>query len=145
MKRHSWLQWLYLPQIVREMKKFWGSLVLMLFFGSLGFGQNAENPCEAEQNQHNMNLCAQQQYAAADAELNKTWKELLLLLDEKQKSKLREMEKAWIKLRDQHCELQSSQWEGGSMQPLIRFSCLKDFTDDRTRQLKDLVATFSTH
>ena len=125
------------------MKKFWGSLMFCLLLGARVFAQNSENPCEMEQNQHNMNLCAQQEYAKADAELNKTWKQLLLLLDERQKATLREMEKAWIKLRDQHCELQSSVWEGGSMQPMIQFGCLREFTEQRTQQLQDLVETFS--
>jgi uncharacterized protein YecT (DUF1311 family) len=45
-------------------------------------------------------------------------------------------QKCWIKFRDSHCEFEISEYEGGSIQPLIKSNCLKEQTIDRTNDLK---------
>jgi uncharacterized protein YecT (DUF1311 family) len=44
-------------------------------------------------------------------------------------------QRAWLAYRDAACEVQASPYEGGSIQPLIWFSCLSELTAERTRML----------
>lgn len=124
------------------MKKFIGVLVMGWMMASVLHAQQEVNPCEAEQTQMNMNLCAAKEYREADDALNAKWKQLMAILSPSDQAKMRAMEKLWIQLRDKHCEFESAVYEGGSMQPLVRFSCLKSFTEDRTKQLENLISTF---
>ena len=96
----------------------------------------AKSPCADVQDQHTMNRCAQEDFQKADAELNKVYQQLLLKLETAHKEKLKLAQRAWVAFRDAHCECESFAFDGGSMQPLIRSSCLAQVTRDRTRQLQ---------
>lgn len=88
------------------------------------------------QTQSEMNATAHAQYKKADAELNKVYKQLMLILDKKEKPLLIQAEKDWIKYRDSHCKFDASQYEGGSMQPLIYSTCLEQLTRKRITEIK---------
>ncbi len=125
-----------------DMKKF--LLVSVFFFSlcftfNLGFGQNQVDPCEAEDTQLNLNLCSRQKYKKADAKLNATWKELLKDMSDEAKAEIRVVQKAWLKFRDAHCNYEASFYEGGSIQPLIFNNCMRDLTEQRTKQLQDQI------
>lgn len=98
--------------------------------------QSKENPCEGE-TQLEMNLCAAENYKKADAELNKTWKLLIANLLDEEVEELREVQRLWLRFRDAHCDYEAARYEGGSIQPLIRYTCLQTLTETRTEQLKD--------
>jgi uncharacterized protein YecT (DUF1311 family) len=89
-----------------------------------------------------MNLCAQQRYKEADAHLNVTWKKLMTHLNATEQAKIKEVERLWIKFRDAHCEFAASGFEGGSMQPLIQYSCLLEITEERTKHLENLLSDY---
>lgn len=128
------------------MKKY---LLTILFLSTLIFSysqaaaQNQEDPCEAEENQMNLNLCAFQRYQKADADLNATWKTLLADMDEDAKTEIRIVQKLWLKFRDAHCQYEASFYEGGSIQPLILNSCLRELTEQRTKQLQAQIDNFN--
>ena len=42
---------------------------------------------------------------------------------------------AWLRYRDVACRAAASEYEGGTMQPLVVLGCLTDLTRDRIRQL----------
>jgi uncharacterized protein YecT (DUF1311 family) len=44
-------------------------------------------------------------------------------------------QRAWLAYRDAACEAHASPFEGGSLQPLIRATCLSEITAERTRML----------
>lgn len=90
------------------------------------------------QTQAEMNQTAMEDYKKADAELNKVYKELMKTLGPKEKKLLIAAQKNWIKFRDSDCEFQAEKYHGGSIQPLIRYTCLTDRTQARTN---DLMAT----
>jgi uncharacterized protein YecT (DUF1311 family) len=90
------------------------------------------------QTQAEMNLTSQQDFQKADAELNKIYKEVMKLLDENEKQLLIKAQKDWIKFRDSHCAFEASEFEGGSMQPLIYSSCLTERTKARVEDLKSI-------
>ena len=88
------------------------------------------------QTQSEMNHDAQAEYVKADAELNRTYKQLTALLDKKEKQLLIKAQKNWILFRDTHCRFEISTYEGGSIQPLIWSNCLTECTNARIADLK---------
>ena len=92
------------------------------------------------QTQAEMNQEAINDFKTADAELNKVYKLVLSKLDEKQKKNLIIAQKNWINFRDAHCNFQADLYEGGTIQPLIRYSCLASKTNDRIDDLNEILA-----
>lgn len=88
------------------------------------------------QSQSEMNMQALKSYEEADAELNKVYKELVALLDSKEKALLVKAQREWIKFRDAHCVFVANDFEGGSMQPLIYSTCLEEQTRKRIAELR---------
>lgn len=87
-----------------------------------------------------MNQCAGIAYDEADAELNRVWSELRERRGEGHSwDTILEAQRLWIPFRDAHCESVAAPYEGGSIQPLIRSSCLTDVTEQRTAQLRDFL------
>ncbi|MGE0884849.1 MAG: lysozyme inhibitor LprI family protein [Blastocatellales bacterium] len=93
--------------------------------------------------QGEMNRCAQDEYRKADAELNKVYQQVMAKLTPEHKAKLKTAQLAWIQFRDAHCECEAFTFDGGSMQPLIRFTCLDSETQHRINQLKSLAEDVS--
>lgn len=108
--------------------------------------------CADAMTQRDMNICAQRDYEAADAELNAQWATTKALLAESDKSadadgegasdRLLAAQRAWLSYRDKQCALEGFAVEGGSMQPLILSSCLADLTRKRTEDLSDLAGLY---
>jgi len=92
--------------------------------------------CANAQTQAEINQCAQASYQTADAELNRVYQELKASLNSQQQEELIDAELAWIEYRDQTCEAESSQYEGGSIQPTIFYGCLERVTIERTAELQ---------
>lgn len=88
------------------------------------------------QTQAEMNSTALNDYKKADKELNTVYNELIKLLSPEEKKLLIKAQKDWIKYRDSHCEFEIYDYDGGSMQPLIKFNCLEEQTRDRIDELK---------
>jgi uncharacterized protein YecT (DUF1311 family) len=119
-------------------------------------GSSAAEPaldCDNAQTQAEMNQCAAQEFAAADAELNAQWeltaaamKALDAEIDratDKQPGyfeTLLEGQRAWLKFRDAQCLSESFKARGGSMQPLLGAQCKTYMTELRIEQLRDLAA-----
>ena len=87
------------------------------------------------QTQLEMNQTAQKKYEKADKELNKVYSILIKSLDKTEAQILIKAQKCWIKFRDSHCEFESSQYEGGSIKPLIYSTCLEELTKKRITEL----------
>ncbi|MBE9179859.1 DUF1311 domain-containing protein [Oculatella sp. LEGE 06141] len=92
--------------------------------------------CDNPQTQVEINICAQAGYEAADRQLNRVYQQLKNSLNSQEQEQLIEAEEAWIEFRDSNCELESSQFEGGSIQPTIRYGCLEEMTRNRTAELQ---------
>jgi len=98
--------------------------------------QATKDPCPGAYSQYEMNVCAHREFQAADAALNRAYNQLSSKLDEGRRAKLKEAELAWLKYRDGNCEFVSSEYEGGSIRPMIHSFCLADVTRARTAELK---------
>lgn len=83
-----------------------------------------------------MNATASANYKKSDVHLNKVYKQLMAILDKNEKPLLIQAEKDWIKYRDSHCKFEASEYEGGSMQPLIYYICIEKLTKQRIAEIK---------
>ena len=98
----------------------------------LGSG-TAKADCGAK-NEFEDVYCYAKQYIASDDELNAAYKALTAKLEADQKSVLKKSQLAWIKKRNAECG--STDSEGYS----VDLSCAVDFTETRTRFLRDRMA-----
>jgi uncharacterized protein YecT (DUF1311 family) len=97
--------------------------------------QEGERTCADPRTQHDMNVCAAQELARADSVLNARYQELVGSMPSAQLELLRTAQRAWIRFRDAECAYQASAFEGGSMQPMVRSSCLARLTEARAEEL----------
>lgn len=106
--------------------KYYYIVLFLLFCGASSFAQT----------QLEMNETANANYKKADTQLNKVYKQLMVMLDKSEKPLLIQAEKDWVKFRDSHCKFDASQYEGGSMKPLVYSSCLEELTKKRIAEIK---------
>ena len=100
----------------------------------------AKNPCDDARTQAEMNVCADRQFKAADAALNRVYNQLAAKLDADARAKLKAAEVSWLKYRDDNCDYEAAAFEGGSMQPMIYSYCLERMTRARTTELRAQLA-----
>ena len=116
-------------------------LVGALTFQTTAQQQRKEDPCKkAEQTGVTVDLveCSSKKLAAADADLNKTYRELIAKLGDKNwELKLRTAQQAWIKYRDAKCDFESELSGGGSAATFEYNFCLADVTTARTKELRE--------
>lgn len=104
-----------------------------------GLAQAAPS-CDDAITQQEMNACAGEGYQAADKELNTTYNELMARLDDDSAGLLKTSQRAWIKFRDAECNFVSGRTSGGSINSMVKTSCLEDLTEQRTEMLKSYSA-----
>lgn len=96
----------------------------------------ANDDCDRNnQSQMAINQCAGVDAANADAALNKIYKQLVAKLDGKEKTALRDAQRAWIAFRDKECEYRTIGDDGGSIRPMELAMCARDMTEARTKAL----------
>jgi len=106
--------------------KYYFIALLLLCFSNSSFAQT----------QLEMNETANTNYKKADAQLNKVYKQLMSIIDKNEKLLLIQAERDWVKFRDSHCKFEASQYEGGSMKPLVYSTCLEAVTRKRIAEIK---------
>ena len=120
-------------------------LALLLSCAALSAAASAQrrapdDPCRDPQSQAEMNLCASTRFKAADAELDRVYNRLMTKVGGD--AKLKAAEVSWLKYRDDNCDYEASQYEGGSIKPLIYSSCLERMTKARTAELRGQLKEF---
>jgi uncharacterized protein YecT (DUF1311 family) len=117
-------------------------------------GWNCDNPIV----QQEMNWCAGQDYAAADAKLNLQWKITAAEMKARDAQfaassspeydqregyfqSLLEAQRAWLGYRDAHCRVDGYSARGASMEPMLVSFCMTNLTCERTEELKALIET----
>jgi uncharacterized protein YecT (DUF1311 family) len=102
-----------------------------------------QGPCDKAETTVELNECAAKEYKLADAELNKTYKQVMARFgDEGYKSALRESHLAWLKYRDLNCDFQSYMSKAGSIHPIEYAFCRTEMTQARTSELKRMLKDF---
>jgi uncharacterized protein YecT (DUF1311 family) len=120
------------------MKKFIPVLLLSLALLPAAAAEQGEIKvsCDDPQTQYEINVCAQRQFKAADAELNRAYNQLASKLEGGAREKLKAAELSWLKYRDDNCEYETFLYAGGTMRPAVYSSCLERMTKARTAELR---------
>jgi uncharacterized protein YecT (DUF1311 family) len=94
--------------------------------------------CNDQSNQMELDICADQEFKAADTVLNQTYAEIQKRLaeDADGKKRLTTAQKAWIGFRDAECDFQTYLTKDGSIHPMLVSECLTTMTKKRTEELK---------
>lgn len=123
-------------------------LLLLLFLPASAVAQSVD--CANTSIQLELNYCAEQDWQAADADLNRVYKDTMAAMKAMDQSlppelrgaaeTLRDAQRAWITFRDKNCNLAGYPMRGGSAEPLLIYGCLRQMTLDRTAELRGLTA-----
>lgn len=124
---------------------------IMAYAGSpLALAQDSSWNCDDADTlpQQGMNYCAYEDWQTADQALNAAWplvKTWATETDEGTRSwrpelanaeeNLLKAQRAWINYRDGHCETEAMKFAGGTLAPLILYSCKAGMTRKRTEEL----------
>src|SRR3954466_3505594 len=115
-------------------------LCLLVALVGAAQAQAKKDPCDNAQTQAEMNECQGREYKKADTALNAVYKQLMTKLDDEgERTALKVAQVAWIKFRDADCEFAAYQNKGGTIYPLIYDGCLTTLTQQRTKQLRELL------
>ncbi|MFN3863366.1 MAG: lysozyme inhibitor LprI family protein [Erythrobacter sp.] len=111
--------------------------------------------CADPQFQQEMNWCAGQEFAAADAALNAQWAATAEVMKARDAewaelgssdrrpgffNSLREAQRAWLRYREAQCRADGYTARMGSLEPLLAATCKTRLTRLRTEELKSLIA-----
>ncbi|WP_299327052.1 lysozyme inhibitor LprI family protein [Parasphingopyxis sp.] len=124
----------------------------LTLFVMMQFTPNAET-CADSGNlpQQHMNACAYWDFRQADGELNAVYEQVIdyargnlsYMPDGDTRpsgeERIRRAQRAWITLRDEHCEAWSYHMIGGSAEPLLFHGCRAQMTRERTEELRALM------
>lgn len=104
--------------------------------------------CDNATVQMELTYCAEKEWEAADKTLNTAYSAAMkamramdadLPADLKGAAEaLKEAQRAWIPYRDKACAAAGFLARGGSMEPMLIYSCLAELTEQRTQQLEQL-------
>ena len=98
------------------------------------FGQDSlRATCDTASTTYQMRQCASRDLTAARTELDRYLAEARRVAGKR--SMLDSAQSAWERYRDISCRSAASQYEGGTMQPLVEVSCLAERTRARIREL----------
>ncbi|TLS96673.1 lysozyme inhibitor LprI family protein [Aliarcobacter cibarius] len=109
--------------------------ILILGFTFLIATSSYALDCENAMDTYSLKECAKIDYDKADKKLNKTYKQVMSLLDDEGKELLKKSQRAWITFRDLNAEFQSDSMRGGTGQGLIYTSILTEMTIEREKEL----------
>lgn len=121
------------------------ALTLCLFLVSPAYAQTESYSEEYEQctergsSESELRICTDAEFERQDGLLNAAYREAINTLTGKERQKLLESQRLWIRMRDATCEVMALQYEGGTIQPRIALQCLVNQTIRRTRDLKEML------
>jgi uncharacterized protein YecT (DUF1311 family) len=100
--------------------------------------------CSMAEAQIEMTFCAEQEWVAADAELNEVYKAAMSVMRQIDASMgegkaaegyLRQAQRDWVAFRDNACAAEAYTVHGGSAEPMLIYSCRARLTQERVMGL----------
>lgn len=123
-------------------------LALVLPAATATAQQDPDIDCDNAVVQMELTYCAEKEWEAADAKLNTAYSAAMKSMREMDAElsadlegaaeTLKEAQRAWIPYRDKACAAAGFLARGGSMEPMLIYSCLAELTEQRTQQLEHL-------
>lgn len=113
-------------------------LISFLTVATASAAQAADCSPNGQSDQMTMNICANESYMKADAELNSLYKQITERLkgDADTLKLLITAEKAWLAFRDAECTFAASRVAQGTVYPMIMSDCKEGVTSKRIDVLK---------
>ena len=128
------------------MKRIILSVLLCLSAPALAEEEEAE-VCGASETTLDLRDCVKAELAAEDRRLNAIYRDLIALLNMRDKEQdrtnedsLRRAQRAWVAFRDADCEFAGKAMEGGTFEIVLQLQCRLTHTSARNQQLEDLRA-----
>ncbi len=115
--------------------------VILSFFLLSNYGSYAQRKvdCANATTQTELNLCAQEEFTAADKQLNTLYKKVTAACNVKQRATLVKVQNAWILYRDQNAAMMKSVNEGGSIAAMTALNAKTLTTQSRIKELQALL------
>ncbi|MEG3842417.1 lysozyme inhibitor LprI family protein [Microcoleus sp. herbarium14] len=99
--------------------------------------QIAQQPnCKSPQTTLDQNLCSSQEFQSSDRKLNQVYQQLQPKINSKQKQKLIVAQRSWLKFRDETCDYEMGQFEGGTLAASTYVYCRARVTQERIKDLE---------
>ncbi len=127
----------------------WWLGVMALAVAGPGMAQDVD--CDVAGTQMELTYCAEQDWIAADADLNEAYKAARGLMrdidaglpeaERGAEGYLREAQTAWITLRDAGCAAEGFMYHGGSIEPMVIYACRARMTEVRAAELTEMAST----
>ena len=89
-----------------------------------------------------MKADASRAYQVSDKAMNEAYKQLMAVLNEEGKTRLKAAQRAWITYRDAQASFDSHHLAGGTMEGLEYTGSLNMLTEARTKRLREDLARF---
>lgn len=131
--RAGWDDALASSDLGMTMRRIFLSACLVLLAGASA--AHAQECDRSDDSQQMMNICAGEDYQAADAKLNAAYQNLISSDDADGKRLLQTAQRAWIAFRDAECAHTTAASAGGSIHAMEVSECLTRLTNDRIKQL----------
>ncbi len=127
---------------------FTRATIALCLFPFAAFAQQIT--CDDQSGQQALNICAYQEWQAADADLNAVYADVLATLQaadaevgthdgDTEEDRLRTAQGAWITFRDASCDLAGYSMRGGSAEALLINGCMRAMTEARIIELQGLM------
>jgi uncharacterized protein YecT (DUF1311 family) len=100
---------------------------------TLGAQDSLRVACDSAMTTIDMRRCASRDLESAQRDLERYLQEARRVAANR--GQLDSSQAAWVRYRDVACRAAASEYEGGTMQPLVVLGCLRDLTRDRIRQV----------
>jgi uncharacterized protein YecT (DUF1311 family) len=123
------------------MKELICTLFIVLFFTGIAFSEECE---EMKEGSTLASACyAERNAQKTDKKLNESYNLLMKAFVKygKPKEKLVNAERAWIKYRDQQCELENVM---GGINGVASAQCMSELTSERLQKINELLGAFDT-
>ena len=101
--------------------------------------------CSQAEAQVELTFCAEQDWIAADEDLNAAYKAAMAVMnrvdenlgvgDEAAEEFLRQAQRDWVAFRDNACAAEAYPMHGGSAEPMVIYGCRARLTEERTMGL----------
>lgn len=96
----------------------------------------SDQDCTEAHSTAEMRSCANARYQAADAELNRVYRQLMNGISQPGREQLKAAQQAWLGFRDKNAAFVAAMAGEGTMAPLVEIAELTTLTRQRVEQLK---------
>jgi uncharacterized protein YecT (DUF1311 family) len=115
---------------------------------ALAVTADAPSACDALVRQDEINMCLSEEFSRSDTVMSRTYTRAMAEMRERDgfaqqegqragfAANLLASQRAWLRYRDAHCEVESDAARGGTLAPALYSICMRRVTEMRTTELR---------